>query len=225
MSVSALSSSFSLMASLRSLRSLSKLLKKHLKIISFSSFIFNSFPAVPWLQVQDTIHREEYQFAERTKCSGTKWTSFVTYYIKWNCRENKKESDRNPTLFCYLPAVGLEPTRGCPQQILSLPRLPFRHAGICEIIYHRLKKFARRVFGIEKKGNFFSRRENEGKNGFIMCRVHFRMRTWEDCECSFCITDTMTERKNSGILYVETFCFLKRDLGDCYEHFLSGHMC
>lgn len=29
-----------------------------------------------------------------------------------------------------LPAVGLEPTRGCPQQILSLPRLPFRHAGI-----------------------------------------------------------------------------------------------
>ena len=26
--------------------------------------------------------------------------------------------------------VGLEPTRGCPQQILSLPRLPFRHAGL-----------------------------------------------------------------------------------------------
>ena len=29
-----------------------------------------------------------------------------------------------------VPAVGLEPTRGCPQQILSLPRLPFRHAGL-----------------------------------------------------------------------------------------------
>lgn len=29
-----------------------------------------------------------------------------------------------------LPAAGLEPARGCPQQILSLPRLPFRHAGI-----------------------------------------------------------------------------------------------
>ena len=28
-----------------------------------------------------------------------------------------------------LPAVGLEPTRGYPQQILSLHRLPFRHAG------------------------------------------------------------------------------------------------
>ena len=28
-----------------------------------------------------------------------------------------------------MPVVGLEPTRGCPQQILSLPRLPFRHAG------------------------------------------------------------------------------------------------
>ena len=51
------------------------------------------------------------------------------------------------------------------------------------------------------------------------------MRTWEECECPFCIADTMTERKNSGILYVETFCFLKRDLGDCYEYFLSGHMC
>lgn len=28
-----------------------------------------------------------------------------------------------------MPAVGLEPTRRCHQQILSLPRLPFRHAG------------------------------------------------------------------------------------------------
>ena len=26
--------------------------------------------------------------------------------------------------------MGLEPIRGCPQQILSLPRLPFRHAGL-----------------------------------------------------------------------------------------------
>ena len=32
--------------------------------------------------------------------------------------------------FSVLPAAGLEPARGCPQQILSLPRLPFRHAGI-----------------------------------------------------------------------------------------------
>ena len=31
----------------------------------------------------------------------------------------------------YLPAAGLEPARGHPQQILSLPRLPFRHAGEC----------------------------------------------------------------------------------------------
>ena len=28
-----------------------------------------------------------------------------------------------------MPAAGLEPARGCPQQILSLPRLPFRHTG------------------------------------------------------------------------------------------------
>ena len=34
-----------------------------------------------------------------------------------------------------LPAAGLEPARGCPQQILSLPRLPFRHAGMCKTIF------------------------------------------------------------------------------------------
>ena len=32
-----------------------------------------------------------------------------------------------------MPAAGLEPARGHPQQILSLPRLPFRHAGMCYI--------------------------------------------------------------------------------------------
>ena len=32
--------------------------------------------------------------------------------------------------FTIVPAVGLEPTRPLGQQILSLPRLPFRHAGI-----------------------------------------------------------------------------------------------
>ena len=43
---------------------------------------------------------------------------------------------KNPCKYHYLqgfslmPAVGLEPTRCCQQQILSLPRLPFRHAGI-----------------------------------------------------------------------------------------------
>ena len=32
-------------------------------------------------------------------------------------------------LFSIMPAAGLEPARGCPRQILSLMRLPFRHAG------------------------------------------------------------------------------------------------
>ena len=32
-----------------------------------------------------------------------------------------------------MPAAGLEPARGCPQQILSLPRLPFRHAGLWSV--------------------------------------------------------------------------------------------
>ncbi len=33
-----------------------------------------------------------------------------------------------------MPAAGLEPARGHPQQILSLPRLPFRHAGALHIV-------------------------------------------------------------------------------------------
>ena len=33
-----------------------------------------------------------------------------------------------------MPAAGLEPARGHPQQILSLPRLPFRQAGISRFI-------------------------------------------------------------------------------------------
>ena len=41
--------------------------------------------------------------------------------------ENRKTLDFSRVL---LPAAGLEPARGCPQQILSLPRLPFRHAGL-----------------------------------------------------------------------------------------------
>ena len=51
-----------------------------------------------------------------------------------------------------MPAVGLEPTRACAQQILSLHRLPFRHAGLSfeqNVCYHKkywnasifLKKF------------------------------------------------------------------------------------
>ena len=39
-----------------------------------------------------------------------------------------------------LPAAGLEPARGYPQQILSLHRLPFRHAGIVSqrlLFYHK----------------------------------------------------------------------------------------
>ena len=39
-----------------------------------------------------------------------------------------------------MPAVGLEPTRACAQQILSLHRLPFRHAGLIteqNVYYHK----------------------------------------------------------------------------------------
>ncbi len=40
----------------------------------------------------------------------------------------QQESDLNDLY--KMPAVGLEPTLVAPQQILSLPRLPFRHAAL-----------------------------------------------------------------------------------------------
>ena len=45
-----------------------------------------------------------------------------------------------------VPVVGLEPTRAFAQQILSLPRLPFRHTGVClttSLFYHIFGKIAR----------------------------------------------------------------------------------
>ena len=44
-----------------------------------------------------------------------------------------------------MPAAGLEPARGYPQQILSLHRLPFRHAGLPSqryLFYHMVFVFA-----------------------------------------------------------------------------------
>ena len=35
-----------------------------------------------------------------------------------------------------MPVAGLEPARGCPQQILSLPRLPFRHTGFFTTVFN-----------------------------------------------------------------------------------------
>ena len=45
-----------------------------------------------------------------------------------------------------MPAAGLEPARGCPQQILSLPRLPFRHAGLSNT-----RAIIRDIFGFVNK--------------------------------------------------------------------------
>ena len=33
----------------------------------------------------------------------------------------------------FMRMVGLEPTQGCPRQILSLMRLPFRHIRLFEL--------------------------------------------------------------------------------------------
>ena len=50
-----------------------------------------------------------------------------------------------------MPAAGLEPARGCPQQILSLPRLPFRHAGF-SIIQNTMKCPKRLIYNIVNDG-------------------------------------------------------------------------
>ena len=50
-----------------------------------------------------------------------------------------------------MPAAGLEPARCCQQQILSLPRLPFRHAGASLLtgIYHNTIKNVLQVFFVQ----------------------------------------------------------------------------
>ena len=54
----------------------------------------------------------------------------VGIHKKTEYKKNTKLHDLQKFGVLILPAAGLEPARGCPQQILSLPRLPFRHAGI-----------------------------------------------------------------------------------------------
>lgn len=51
------------------------------------------------------------------------------YVYKYFLIYSKKKNLVNQIFTRIVPVVGLEPTRGHPQQILSLPRLPFRHAG------------------------------------------------------------------------------------------------
>lgn len=57
----------------------------------------------------------------------------------WIFRTRKKSTAQSSILmilqcsFSCLPAAGLEPARGCPRQILSLMRLPFRHAGVLHL--------------------------------------------------------------------------------------------
>ncbi len=36
--------------------------------------------------------------------------------------------------FLFVPPVGLEPTRSCEQQILSLSCMPFHHGGVINIL-------------------------------------------------------------------------------------------
>ena len=75
--------------------------------------------------------------------------------LGWSRYDDNKEIWTTKNLLknqeVLLPAMGLEPIRGCPQQILSLPRLPFRHAGVChflttKIILAHVKEKCKRFF-------------------------------------------------------------------------------
>ena len=66
-----------------------------------------------------------------------------------------------------MPAVGLEPTRGCPQQILSLPRLPFRHAGM------RFFNVTYLIIGMDELQVFFEKILKKLQGSFIECFADF----------------------------------------------------
>ena len=72
-------------------------------------------------------------------------------------------------LIYLLPAAGLEPARGCPQQILSLHRLPFRHAGLSTMLeYHDFSKNASIFSTTTKKG-----RPHRNRSASLPCLSEF----------------------------------------------------
>ena len=81
------------------------------------------------------------------RISKKKAELLMSTVLPFYCRQRDVEQDQVPMtgLLNLLPAMGLEPIRGCPQQILSLPRLPFRHAGISNnrvLSYHNCLRLA-----------------------------------------------------------------------------------
>ena len=97
-----------------------------------------------------------------------------------------------------MPAVGLEPTRGCPQQILSLPRLPFRHAGIETSII--ISRFCRNGKGIFE---FF----------LIFHKPRFRIHT--TCLDQFLISGKQLLRKSDSYGFVDRKSFFSNVVQCC----------
>ena len=84
--------------------------------------------------------------------------------IRADSKKQKRNMEIKSKFLFLLPAAGLEPARAYTQQILSLHRLPFRHAGFFQpkisltqeegnFKYH-LKKFMRVRF-LDKEKQFF----------------------------------------------------------------------
>lgn len=65
-------------------------------------------------------------------------------------------------MLLFMPVAGLEPARGCPRQILSLLRLPFRHTGnfkVCVVTTRNILSYFDRV-----GKRFFEKNYNNYKN-------------------------------------------------------------
>ena len=48
--------------------------------------------------------------------------------------KKKDPDDTSSKSFFFMQEMGLEPTQGCPRQILSLMRLPFRHSCVSGVL-------------------------------------------------------------------------------------------
>lgn len=55
-----------------------------------------------------------------------------------------------------MPVAGLEPARGCPRQILSLLRLPFRHTGLRVVTTRNIIAHFWELGKYKLEKNFFS---------------------------------------------------------------------
>jgi hypothetical protein len=88
------------------------------------------------LKLTDTmdIFSSQLELLHEQKAAVSWKIPLLLFVLKLMTLSNLLQLESSLVYHYSMPAVGLEPTRRCRQQILSLPRLPFRHAGLLN--YH-----------------------------------------------------------------------------------------